>query len=67
MSDTTIRQIGRFSYCFSWSENGLWYNYTHRDEKITYFFNVGITDFREARIFKIIIGKFMFRIAWERK
>ncbi len=67
MADTKIRRLGRFSYVFSWGDEGLWYNFTQKGEKVTYWLNIGFTDFYEARIFKVIIGKFLFRLAWERK
>ncbi len=45
-----------------WSKDGLWYTKSHKGEQVNHFFRLGSTNFKELKIFEIIIWK--LRVAW---
>ena len=47
---------------FKWSNDGLWFTRSHKDEQVNHLFRIGSTDYNGMKIYEIIIGKLF--IGW---
>lgn len=43
------------------ADSGLWYTKSHKDEKVSHLFRVGVTTFNGMKIYEVIIWKLMIQ------